>query len=109
MTAATADQQMDTPQAEERKVALPLRNDTFLGVCEAIGGDLGFNPNWLRVAFGFLILFDPMVAVAAYLALGIFVALAHWLFPVAASKPAAKQSELHAAADTEKSEERMAA
>ena len=109
MTAATADQQMDTPQAEERKVALPLRNDTFLGVCEAIGGDLGFNPNWLRVAFGFLILFNPMVAVGAYLALGIFVAVAHWLFPAAASKPAAKQSELQAADDNEKSEERMAA
>ena len=110
MTAATADPQMETTQAEERKVALPLRNDTFLGVCEAIGGDLGFNPNWLRVAFGFLILFNPVVAVAAYLSLGIFVAVAHWLFPAASSSAAiAHQAEVQAADDNEESEERMAA
>ena len=110
MTAATADQQIDNHQAEERKVALPLRNDTFLGVCEAIGGDLGFNPNWLRVAFGFLILFNPMVALAAYLSLGIFVAVAHWLFPAAASKPAAvKAAQVDAADDNDDSEDRMAA
>lgn len=110
MTAATADQQMDKPHAQERKVALPLRNDTFLGVCEAIGGELGFNPNWLRVAFGFLILFNPVVAVGAYLGLGIFVAVAHWLFPAAESKSAAStQAELQASDDNEESEERMAA
>ena len=28
---------------------LPLRNDTILGVCEAIGQDFGFNPLWLRL------------------------------------------------------------
>ena len=30
---------------------LLLRNDTILGVCEALGQDFGINPTWLRVAF----------------------------------------------------------
>ena len=110
MTAATADQQMDKPQAEERNVALPLRNDTFFGVCEAIGREFGFNPNWLRIAFGLLILFNPMAAVGAYFALGLFVGVAHWLFPVSASKPAdAQVAKVQAADDNDESEDRMAA
>ena len=110
MTAATADQQIQKPAAEERQVALPLRNDTFLGVCEAIGRDFGFNPNWLRIAFAPLILISPMTALAAYLGLGLFVAASHWFFPAPASKPAEAQSaELQAADDNDQAEERLAA
>lgn len=110
MTAATVDQQMDTPQAEERRVPLPLRNDTFFGVCEAVGRDIGFNPNWLRVVFGVLILFSPVAAVAGYVSLGVFVGVAHLLFPAASLKAAkARQAEIQAADDNEESEERMAA
>jgi phage shock protein PspC (stress-responsive transcriptional regulator) len=109
MTAATADLQMDKTQAEERKVALPLRDDTFLGVCEAIGSEFGFNPNWLRVAFGLVILMNPMVAVGAYLALGIFVAVAYWLFPASTKQAAAQAADVQAADDNDESEDRMAA
>ena len=35
--------------AQDNQVALPLRSHTILGVCEAIGEDFGFNPNFLRV------------------------------------------------------------
>jgi len=59
---------------------LPLRNDTILGVCEAIGRDFGFNPNWLRVILGASVLASPAGAFAAYAALAVVVGLAHLLF-----------------------------
>ena len=107
MTAATADQQVQEHSAEEREVALPLRSDTFLGVCEAIGRDFGFNPNWLRICFAPLILLNPMLAIGAYLALGAFVAGSHWLFPTA-SRPT-ESASVEVASDNEQSEERLAA
>ena len=67
--------------APERYVPLPLRSDTFLGVFQAIGEDLGFNPNWLRVPFAALILWNPTAIIACYLGLGCVVAVARWLFP----------------------------
>jgi phage shock protein C len=57
---------------------LPLRHDTILGVCEAIGRDFGFNPIWLRLAFIAPIFIAPMAAIAAYLGLGLVVALTNW-------------------------------
>jgi hypothetical protein len=75
-----------------------------------VGRDIGFNPNWLRVAFGVLILFSPVAAVAGYVSLGGFVGVAHLLFPAESSKAAkARQAEIQAADDNEESEERMAA
>ena len=64
---------------------LPLRHDTILGVCEAIGQDFGFNPTWLRLAFIAPIFFAPVWTVAAYLGLGVLVAATRFL---AADKPA---------------------
>ncbi len=58
-----------------------LRNDTILGVCEAIGQDFGFNPNWLRVAFCVPIYWNPAVVVGAYLALGLVVAVTRFAIP----------------------------
>lgn len=67
---------------------LPLRNDTILGVCEAIGQDFGFNPIWLRLAFIAPIFVAPMAAIAAYLGLGVVVAAVRYFAP---NKPASKQ------------------
>ena len=53
---------------------LVLRNDTILGVCEAIGQDFGFNPNWLRLAFCLPIYWNPALVISAYLGLGLLVA-----------------------------------
>ena len=58
---------------------LPLRNDTILGVCEAIGQDFGFNPLWLRLAFIAPLFFAPYWTFAAYLGLGLVVASTRWL------------------------------
>jgi len=46
------------------------RNDTLLGVCQAIGEDLGFNPTYLRVALAGGVFFNFGAAVAVYLAAG---------------------------------------
>ena len=58
---------------------LPLRSDTILGVCEAIGQDFGFNPTWLRLAFIAPLFFAPYWAVGAYFGLGLLVATTRWL------------------------------
>ncbi len=58
-----------------------LRNDTILGVCEAIGRDFGFNPNWLRIAFCVPIYWNPAVVVGVYLALGLVVAVTRFAIP----------------------------
>ncbi len=67
---------------------LPLRNDTLLGVCEAIGQDFGFNPLWLRLAFVAPLFISPMAAFGAYFALGAVVAATRYFAP---NKPASEQ------------------
>lgn len=61
--------------------SLIARNDTFLGICEAIGEDFHFNANILRVALGVIVLWNPLAMVGIYLALGIVVAGSRWAFP----------------------------
>ena len=61
--------------------SLPFRGDTVLGVCEAIGQDFGFNPNWLRVAFATVFLASPIIVVGTYLALGVVVAISRYVAP----------------------------
>ncbi len=68
-------------EAQENQIALPLRSHTILGVCEAIGEDFGFNPIFLRVPFAASVLWSPMLAVAAYFALGAVVLASRLLFP----------------------------
>jgi phage shock protein C len=65
-------------QVMTNQTPLPLRNDTILGVCEAIGRDFGFNPLWLRLAFIAPIFFAPTATIAAYLGLGLVVGLTNW-------------------------------
>jgi phage shock protein C len=60
---------------------LVLRNDTILGVCEAIGEDFGFNPNWLRIAFCAPIYWNPGLVLGVYLGLGLLVAVTRYAFP----------------------------
>ena len=67
---------------------LPLRNDTILGVCEAIGQDFGISPLWLRLAFVATIFFAPIAGLATYLGLGVIVAATRFMAP---NKPASEQ------------------
>jgi len=89
-TVTANQEQAFVPFVPEREPALPFRSDTILGVCEAVGQDLGFHPNWLRVPFAALILWNPEAIVAAYLLLGVVVAAARWLFPARPTPATAK-------------------
>lgn len=57
------------------------RSDTLLGVCEALGQDLGFNAQWLRIALAVGVFWNLEVMAAAYLGLGVAVWVARWLTP----------------------------
>jgi phage shock protein PspC (stress-responsive transcriptional regulator) len=52
---------------------LLTRGDTLFGVCQGLGEDLGFNPNWLRVTFAVLLLANPTIVVGTYGALAVVV------------------------------------
>jgi phage shock protein PspC (stress-responsive transcriptional regulator) len=113
LTAAAAEfQHGHELSADESRTPLPLRSDTFLGVCEALGEDLGVNPLFIRIPFAALLLWNPVVVVAVYLGLGAVVMGSRWWFPI--SKPAAATSAdaAHQQAsfdDLEEEEERLAA
>lgn len=68
---------------QDHNVALPLRSQTLLGVCEAIGEDFGFNANYLRVPLGAIVVFNVWAAVGVYAALGLIVLASRLLFPKA--------------------------
>ena len=57
------------------------RPDTFLGICEAIGQDLGIHSNWLRAALGVMVLWQPLWAILGYLAAGLLVLALRLLVP----------------------------
>lgn len=62
------------------------RDDTFLGVCQGLGEDLGFPPDLLRVALAVALFWNPLAVVAIYLGLGVVVAGSRLAFPARATK-----------------------
>lgn len=58
-----------------------MRDDTFLGVCEALGEDFRFNPNLLRIALAPLLIWNPLVTAGAYVAAAVVIALLRWIVP----------------------------
>lgn len=71
------------------------REDTLLGVCQAIGEDFRFNPVYLRVAFALILFWSPILAVGGYATLGAVVAFSRWMAPDPLP-PAADLSEARA-------------
>lgn len=78
---ATATAPAGTPNPASDKVPLPLRPDTMLGVCEGLGEEFGFHPNWLRIALVLPIFFQPVLTTAVYLGMGMVLAFARWIAP----------------------------
>lgn len=78
MATLTASKKDDTMT---KTTPLPLRNDTILGACEAIGRDFGFNPLWLRLAFIAPLFFAPTLTILAYFGLAAMIGLINWLSP----------------------------
>lgn len=110
-TAATA-QQNELPS--EDATPLPLRGDNLLGVCEAVGQELGFNPNWLRIPFAALLFWNPAVVVGSYLGLGVIVGLTRLLLPVSRkpsvkAEPVAETVASETAVETQQREEELLA
>lgn len=97
------------PQAEA-PVALPFRDHTILGACEAIGEDFGFNPVWLRIPLSAMVLWSPIIAIGTYFALAAVVLLSRLIFPVPeADMVVASSAPAHVAANSDQDEERAAA
>jgi phage shock protein C len=74
------------PPASPRRISMQTvqpnpftRDDTMLGVCQAIGDDLGFNPTILRAAFAIPLMWNPAMAAGIYLALGVAVLISRLL------------------------------
>ena len=65
----------------EAQPNLFTRGDTFFGVCEALGEDLGIHSNWLRLGFAGIFFLAPVAVVTGYLALGVIIALTRRLVP----------------------------
>ena len=66
---------------ELRPVALPLRNDTILGVSQGLGEDFGISPNYFRVLFCGLMFWNVAIAIGAYLGAGVVVAVSRYFIP----------------------------
>ena len=78
---------------EERQPNLLTRDDTFFGVCQALGEDFGFPPNLLRVAFGIPVIFFPMQVLTIYFGLGAVVLVSRLLAPRPRRRAAAQAAE----------------
>ncbi len=100
--------QVQSAQSPEPYVALPLRSHTILGVCEAIGEDLGFNPIFLRIPLAASVIWNPLIAFGTYFALGAVVLASRFLFPRPNSAAAPQLAAEHAEND-EAGEEKLAA
>ena len=72
-----------TTQITQRNNVFLNRDDTFFGVCEAIGRDFGFNPNWLRLALAVPMAIYPLVSLGIYIVLGIAVLASRLIAPEA--------------------------
>lgn len=50
-----------------------MRDDTFFGICEGLGEDLGIHANWLRLALGVSVMWNPVAVISLYFGLGAIV------------------------------------
>lgn len=57
------------------------RDDTFFGVCEALGEDTRIPANLFRLALAPLLMFFPLATVVGYLAVGCVIALVRLAIP----------------------------
>jgi len=57
------------------------RPDTMLGICEGIGREFGFHPNFLRIALAVPLVWNPLFAVGIYLALGAALVISRLVMP----------------------------
>jgi phage shock protein PspC (stress-responsive transcriptional regulator) len=89
--------------------SLFARDHTFLGVCEGLGEDFGFNPLYLRVAFAVPLIWNPLATLGAYAAVGLVVLAARLLVreprPAFAKASAGEPAAVELAAPTADNED----
>ena len=81
-----------------RQPSLFARDDTFFGICEGLGEDLGINPLFIRLIFVFALFFNPAMTIAAYFGTGVLVLASRLVFPRPRLAQPAAQAEAPAAA-----------
>lgn len=74
--------------SQNSQTSLIARDDTFFGVCQGLGEDLGFSPQWLRIAFALLLFWNPLAAAGLYAAAGLVVLLSRLVAPAPRTAPA---------------------
>lgn len=93
-------QPIEQQPEQQRHIPLPLRSDNFLGICEALGQDLRIHPNIIRVIFGAVLIFQPVLVIGTYLGLGALVFFTRWVAPdVRAAAPTERSGEAKARTD----------
>lgn len=58
------------------------RDDTFFGICQGLGEDLGIHPDLLRLALVGPLFFFPVATIGGYFAAGLVVLAVRLLVPV---------------------------
>lgn len=69
------------------------KKESLLGICQAIGDDFGFNPDFLRVALAFLLLADPKITLIGYALAGVVVLTSRLATRSWRSQPASVRAE----------------
>ena len=60
----------------------------MFGVCEGIGREFGFHPNWLRVGLAVPMIWNPVAVIGTYIGLGAALWLSHKIAPHRRTAPA---------------------
>ncbi len=58
---------------QTERANLLTRDDTFFGVCQGLGEDLGIPPSLLRIAFALGLFWNPIAMAGLYAGLGVVV------------------------------------
>lgn len=81
---------------QKKQPNMMMRNDTILGVCQSLGEDFGFNPNYLRIALILPMFWFPVEMLALYLGLGLVVLASRMIFPAKKAAPAVEARKIEA-------------
>jgi phage shock protein C len=88
---------MELAKMKFPRPTLLTRDDTILGVCQALGEDFGFNPFLLRAALATSLLWNPVAIISGYVAAAILIGVIRMRFPNPAAAPEAAPATAQAA------------
>jgi phage shock protein C len=69
----------------------PPKSDSLFGICQALGEDFGFNPDYLRIALAILRLVSAKIVVIGYVVAGLLVLGSRLLVPSSRSRATGHQ------------------